>query len=471
MMSILHRLASEWRRLRSDKRGNVLMIFGFALVPLTFATGMTIDYSRAARVQTRLNAVTDAAALAGITPQMLSKTRAESITAIKQNFYAQAGVDQCQGTANRIIFTSGCSYTQSDDGMVSTYSDGTLSAVVTDVNTVGLSRTVKLTYAARSGNIFGNLLGMSSIPIGGTTTTNAKVAPNIDFYVMLDTSGSMAFPSTSAGITLLRSKTGGCAFACHSTNDATARDANNNLRDYYQVAKSFNIPLRVDEAKTAVSNMMSLATSTSTNNNATYRAALLSFAASDTRANNTFKNLKDITTNLASVGTAAANANTSLYYNNSCPKSDYCNNDTDTATNDAFTRANAAMPIPGNGTKVAGDPPQEILFVVTDGMRDENRPGGRPEVAIDTALCNTIKNRGIRIAILYTEYLPDAVTGDSWSVDADKGNILNRIPLIEPALKSCASPGLMYKVTTDDDISAALNKLFLAAVSNAHIIQ
>lgn len=465
MRSFLHRLTAQWHRLRDDRRGNVLMIFGFALVPMTFATGMTIDYARAARLQTRLNTITDAAALAGVTPGMLAKTRWESIQAIYQNFYGQAGVAQCQGTANRIIFTTGCTYQSTDNGSVYTYTDGTLSVKVTDTNTVGLSRTVELKYAARSGNIFGSLLGMTSIPIGGTTTTNAKVSPNIDFYIMLDTSGSMAFPSTTAGIALLQKKANGCAFACHSTNDNKALDANNNMTDYYGVAKSFNIPLRVDEAKTAVKSMMTLATKTGSSNNATYRAALTSFAAANSKANNSFKTLKDITTDLASVGTAADNASTSLYYSGSCPTQNYCNNATDTASSDAFNRINLLMPTPGNGTKIATDKPQEILFIVTDGMRDEVRANGSPEIAFDEAWCTTIKARGIRIAILYTEYLRSSMGNDPWSVS----RVVPYLYQIEPALTNCASPGLMYKITTDDDISTALNRLFLASVANARI--
>ena len=468
MIAFLRKLMAQRQRLIGDRRGNVLMIFGFALIPLTFATGMTIDYARAARIQTRLNTVTDAAALAGVTPGMLSKTRAESAVAVANLWYAQAGTSQCQGqTVNRVIF-SPCSvpgYGSSDNGTVWTGYDGTIRITVTDSNVVGLSRVVTVTYAAGSQNIFGNLLGSASIPIGGTTTTNAKVAPDIDFYVMLDTSGSMAFPSTSAGITQLRAKTGGCAFACHATNDAKARDASNNLVDYYAVAKSFNIPLRVDEAKSAVSSMMTLATTTGTNNNAAYRAALVSFAAASPLSNNSFKTLKSLTTNLASIGTAAGTAATSLYYNNGCPTSSYCNNDTDTASSDAFTRVNALMPNPGNGTKVAGDKPQEILFIVTDGMRDETRAPGRPEVVFDPAMCTAVKARGIRIAILYTEYLQSSMDGDSWS----QSNVVPYLYQVEPALTDCATPGLMYKVTTDDDISSALNRLFLAAVSNAHI--
>ena len=89
----------------------------------------------------------------------------------------------------------------------------------------------------------------------------------------------MAFPSTSAGIDLLRSKTGGCAFACHSTNDATAPMKNGQSGSFYDVATSYGIPLRVDEARKAISDMMTLAGNMAVSNHASYRAALATFAA------------------------------------------------------------------------------------------------------------------------------------------------------------------------------------------------
>ncbi|MDQ1229362.1 hypothetical protein [Sphingomonas sp. SORGH_AS_0879] len=118
---------------------------------------------------------------------------------------------------------------------------------------------------------------------------------------------------------------------------------------------------------------------------------------------------------------------------------------------------------PGNG--IGKDAPQAVLFIITDGMRDEQRPGGAPEVAFDTAKCDMIKNRNVRIAILYTEYLPDSMDGDRWSQD----NVKPRLYKVEPALKACASSGLYTKVTTDQDIYTALDALFQNAVATARI--
>ena len=51
------------------------------------------------------------------------------------------------------------------------------------------------------------------------STANASIAPNIDFYLLLDNSPSMALPATRPGSTDAvadhAAATGGCAFACH----------------------------------------------------------------------------------------------------------------------------------------------------------------------------------------------------------------------------------------------------------------
>ena len=61
----------NWRRLLKDQRGNVLMFYGFAVIPLTFSVGMGIDYARAMKAQTKLNAAADAAALNSVSQTMM----------------------------------------------------------------------------------------------------------------------------------------------------------------------------------------------------------------------------------------------------------------------------------------------------------------------------------------------------------------------------------------------------------------
>ena len=76
-------------------------------------------------------------------------------------------------------------------------------------------RYVTVTYSARSTNLFGGILGWSDLAIGGSSGTYASVAPDIDFYIALDTSPSMGLPTTQQGMNDMAAR-GGCEFACHS---------------------------------------------------------------------------------------------------------------------------------------------------------------------------------------------------------------------------------------------------------------
>jgi Flp pilus assembly protein TadG len=172
------------------------------------------------------------------------------------------------------------------------------------------------------------------------------------------------------------------------------------------------------------------------------------------------------------------------------------NSDEDTNYPNAMNQINTIMPNPGQGTASPGDSPKEILFLVTDGVEDTNVAGcttsggsgadapyvvcngNRQQSAMNPSYCTTIKNRGILIAVLYTEY--DALPTNTWymtnvspynqppppqspdlSTDYSTG--------IASYLEQCASPGLYTKVATGGDISAALNQLFITAVNSVFL--
>ena len=135
------------------------------------------------------------------------------------------------------------------------------------------------------------------------------------------------------------------------------------------------------------------------------------------------------------------------------------------------------IPAPGKGSNQTGDTPQKVLFIVTDGVEDELYGGARLEQAMNnlgnapdgnsspTNWCTTIKNRGIQIAILYTDYLP--VTTNNWYNQKIK-------PIqssIGPALQACASPGLFYDAAIGADLGAALASLFSAVTHTGHLTQ
>jgi hypothetical protein len=138
-------------------------------------------------------------------------------------------------------------------------------------------------------------------------------------------------------------------------------------------------------------------------------------------------------------------------------------NDAITNYTNAMNRINSVMPNPGNGTNQSGDNPQEVMFFVTDGVEDQMSGSSRVQALMDPSYCTTIKNRGIRIAVLYTTYLP--LPTNAWY----NSYIAPFQPNIGPNLQSCASPGLYFQVSTDQDISAAMVALFNKAVATAHL--
>jgi hypothetical protein len=150
-------------------------------------------------------------------------------------------------------------------------------------------------------------------------------------------------------------------------------------------------------------------------------------------------------------------------YKNNWLTSSNNNSDEDTNFDAALNGINSIMPNPGNGSQTST--PQEVLFLVSDGVEDEDVNGGRQQSVLNTNLCTTIKNRGIRIAVLYTTYLP--LPTNSWYntyIAPFQANI-------GPTMESCASPGLYFEVSPSQGIPEAMTQLFQQAVQTARLTQ
>ncbi len=199
-----------------------------------------------------------------------------------------------------------------------------------------------------------------------------------------------------------------------------------------------------------------------------------------------YNNLMAMTSNYVSGWTAAApNFGVMEYYanNEECGNAACTTNggggDYATSFSNALGAMNTIMPNPGQGTNVAGDTPQEVLFLVTDGVEDdlaascsEPETSGRCQAPINPALCTTIKNRGIRIAILYTDYYQ--VTSNTWYEDwiAPFNPAPPAQSQIATNLQACASPGLYYDAGVDaTNLGGDLQALFNTVVQTAHLTQ
>ncbi|MEW9857090.1 TadE/TadG family type IV pilus assembly protein [Novosphingobium sp. M1R2S20] len=433
------------RSLYGDKNGNVLIFFALSLVPMIIAAGMVIDYTRAAKTQTRMNAIADATALYAVSPPML-KLSANEVAAKAKIFFN----DQV-GEMSGVIYGND------------------VSVDVVDASAATVDRTAAVNYAAKSVNIFSAFLGMDIVNVGGGATSKTKTAPNVDFYMMLDTSPSMALPATSAGLLALTKKTNGCAFACHQTNTTKSDPGstymvNGKYVDYYYIAKNdLKLELRSDLVNSAVSDLVDVAKAAAVSNKAKYRMALGNFDYK-------YHSIQDVPGDLDLVKGKVSQANLLVVCRNNQRVCDKNDNDRNTNFTAAWKGINAILPAaPGEGTNQAGDTPQVVLFLITDGMRDEDN-GGRALGPMPTSMCQTIKNRGIKIAVLYTEYLYESAS-DDWSIKNIRTPYLASPEKIGPPLKECASPGLYYRATTDDDISGALASLFQKAVQAAHLVR
>jgi Flp pilus assembly protein TadG len=434
------------RQFVRDRSGTMSVVFALSLLPLIFLIGMGMDFTSAAQKRSRLNAAADAAALAGVTPQMMTESDTAAVTAATAMFKAES--------AN--------------------ISGATVSAPTVTLTNSGLVRTVTVSYTGTSTNTFPNIFAMltktssTTWPIAGSSTATSYSAPNINFYLLLDNSPSMAIAATTAGINTMVSATssqGGCAFACHETNPAADGLGNPGGEDNYTLAKNLGVVTRIQNMATATSTLMSNASSAEQANEATYKVAIYTFNY------NGLSTVYSLSSNLSSASTAAAGIDVLEVCSNSWLTCSNNNNDTDTNFETAMTAINGIMPNPGTGA--SNSTPQEVLFIVSDGVDDEvnssscsqTLTGTRCQQPFNTAMCTTIKNRGIMIAVLYTEYLP--LTTNSWY----NTYVAPYQATLGTNMQNCASPGLYFGITTDGDITAAMQTLFQLAISSARLSQ
>ena len=156
--------------------------------------------------------------------------------------------------------------------------------------------------------------------------------------------------------------------------------------------------------------------------------------------------------------------------------------DTDTDFGDILTSMNKDIKTPGDGNSSSS--PQKYLFFVSDGLADRavgspacsepTTPQTDPQTGkkytrcqepLDPSFCTTMKNRGVKIAVLYTTYLP---LPSSWWY---KTWIAPFASKIATNMESCASPGLYFEVSPSEGIFEAMSALFQKAIAQARLTQ
>jgi Flp pilus assembly protein TadG len=477
-----------------------------------FAIAIALDYTNASVVRSKLDAAADAAALAALTPTVLQEGQEQARQVATAMFNARAAA---LGTLVPGSAQPSVSFTPSNNPVM---------------------RIITVSYTAQVYTIFGFINSPNGVMnISGTSTAQASVPPNINFYLLLDNSPSMQLPSTQAGINQMVSLTplqdggNGCAFACHqaSTNNTDTMgnlcsdgatppnytpptvtysyiDGNGATQnvpnafcppksadgtvaltqiDNFALSRKYGIQLRLDELSLGVTTLMQTAYNYE-NSGIWSTPPVYQFAAYEMDSLTAVETALTGNTPLMGMtdkfkaGWSSASANfgvMEMWANNQyCADPPGCDSGmnssslSDTATNFdvALSSMNnpLIMPTPGNGTNVSSDTPQGVLFFVTDGVEDEAsliRLIQPINAAGSTNYCTQIKGRGIKIAILYTEYYP--VTTNAFY----NGNVAPFQGQIGPALQACASPGLYIDAQVGDNLGQDLAQLFQLVVQSA----
>jgi Flp pilus assembly protein TadG len=196
---------------RSNKRGNVAVITALSALPLIAAVGCVIDYTTASLVKTKLQAAADVAALATVSVNSSVVTTAKAMSS--------GGTVSGGSTFATNFFNANLNASPANVG----YTNLTPSATV---SLSGTRMTATVSFTAKVPTYFMGVMGFSNTNISGSSTASYTMPTYINFYLMLDVSGSMSFPSTQAEQARLMAVNPdnllgspgypqGCQFACH----------------------------------------------------------------------------------------------------------------------------------------------------------------------------------------------------------------------------------------------------------------
>lgn len=408
-------------RLFRDRRGGVAIMAGLLALPLLGMVGLAIDFGAATAVKAQLDLAADAAAL-------LATTAAS-------NAYLAGAADP--------IAPAQATATQRFTAQAGRQVGVSISAVTVTVHQSGTQFSADVDYQGAVKTTLGQLFGLLTMGVAGHASSSLSINPYIDISVLMDVSSSMSIAANPDAIAAMQNLTqatdlhapsnaahDSCAFACHWT--ATGDD-------YYALALRNNIPLRIDTLRGAVGNLVS--SIAALNTHAAFRLGLYTFAQDFTQIYPMSDQVADATAVLPQIVPHLNNCT------NNCP---------DTQFAGSLASFGSIAGISGNGASPQTS--QKFLFIVSDGVVDDQSTGRRVIAPVSRASCDAIKAQGITILTLYTPYLP-----------LPSNSFYNQFvaPIqdqVGPALQACATaPTMFFQAANAGDIDTQL-KLMLASV-------
>ncbi|GAA3095640.1 pilus assembly protein [Rhizobium viscosum] len=411
----------------SDRSGNFGIMTALLMVPLVGSAGLALDYAHALSLRTQLYAAADAAAVGAVSE------KSDAVIAA-MTMQGNGTITVAKTDARNIFFSQ---------------MSGELTPVPVELS-IDVTKTANklnstVTFSASVPTTFMHVLGQDSITISGTATAEYQTASFMDFYILLDNTPSMGVAATPTDVSKMEAKTG-CAFACHQMD----KSVNN-----YTIAKDLGVAMRIDVVRKATQALTDTAKTERVSADQ-FRMGVYTFGTKAEDAKLT--TISSLTSDLTAVKnyTDAVDLMT-------IPKQNY-NQDQLTSFDSAMTQMNTIIDPAGDGTSNIS--PEKILFFVSDGVGDSYKPstctkkttGGRCQEPIDTSFCKPLKDRGVKIAVLYTTYLP--LPSNNWYNDWIRP-FQSEIP---SRMAACASPGLYFEVSPTEGIADAMKALFLKVI-------
>jgi Flp pilus assembly protein TadG len=193
------------KRFARSTHGNIAVTFAIGSIPLLAAVGCAVDYSMATQVEAKLQSAADAASVGAL--------------AVGSPAYNAAGEMGSTGPVPAGVTDASNIFNANISG-VTGFENLAVSATVTKTNTSLVS---DVTFSAKVPTNFLKVIGFPTITVAGSSASAGSLPMYLDFYLLLDVSGSMGLPSTSSEAVRMQTINPdnyvqyptGCTLACH----------------------------------------------------------------------------------------------------------------------------------------------------------------------------------------------------------------------------------------------------------------
>jgi Flp pilus assembly protein TadG len=425
--------ARNWR----NTSGNIAIITGLTAPVIFGAAGFGMDYGYASYVEQKMNRAAEAAVIGAVSQSAAAAMGGYSNTNGLQQYGTglfNADIAQIPATGVAVTVT-----------VVSNGSGGVIA---------------NASYTGSVSTFFSKIVGISTIPVGGSAQATANPPTYINYYIIVDVSQSMGIASTATDMTNLYNRVvtynngsggeTGCVFGCHVKTGSQPY-----TNEYLAHNISPTITLRIDSAVTAI---QSIITDASNAADGSQSVKIGLYVMSQDPVGGTY--VRTISAPSANYGTLSTLASTiDLGNNNSNGTGD---------SNFATELSTFAALLPSNGSGASASSPINYVFIVTDGLIDT--PGactsGHCTGAFSPSYCTALKANAT-VGVIYTTYLPIYNQNNS-----SMGYEVNYSQLAQPYvaqiptnLQSCVSASKYYFQASDGPaINTAMRALFASTL-------